>query len=161
MCAAALMFGLAGCAQHTWAPGPQAAGTFGQVSGQCKLLAISGGGGGGFVGASGSPKFVGAVVGSSILAGAVGSAIQQNKIFNACMEAQGFEVADNSSPMTAQRPPDARFDPTMNVAQDSPTMAAYRACYPLSSTAGFPYIECMKKHGMCLSLKNTYESCPS
>jgi hypothetical protein len=93
--AAGLAVALSGCVQHTWAPGPQQiAGNFGQVSGQCKLMALSGGTGGGFVAAHGSPQFVGAFVGASVIAGAIGSAVQQNNIYNACMEANGFITAD-------------------------------------------------------------------
>ena len=43
------------------------------MSGQCKLLAMSGGSSN-FIGASGSPRFVGAVVGGSILGSAVSTA---------------------------------------------------------------------------------------
>jgi hypothetical protein len=93
--AAALAVALSGCVQHTWAPGPnQAAADFGSTSGQCKLMAMSGGSGGGFVAASGNPRFVGAFVGASVLAGAIGSAVQQNQIYNACMEANGFVAVD-------------------------------------------------------------------
>jgi hypothetical protein len=92
--AAALAVALSGCVQHTWMPGPQTSADFGSTSGQCKLMAMSGGSGGGFVAASGRPAFVGAFVGASVLASAVGSAVQQNQIYNACMESNGFVAVD-------------------------------------------------------------------
>lgn len=89
---AALVF-LGGCARHTWAPGPNATGDPGSIAGQCKLMALSGQTGGA-VAASGNPRFVAAVVGGAALGAAVGGAIRQQNIFNACMEANGFVVAD-------------------------------------------------------------------
>jgi hypothetical protein len=95
--ATAIAVSLCACAGHTWAPGPnQTAADFGSTSGQCKLMAMSGGSGGGFVGASGSPRFVGTFVGASVLAGAIGSAVRQQNIYNACMEANGFVAVDGS-----------------------------------------------------------------
>lgn len=84
------------CAQHTWAPGPSATGDFGVVSGQCKLMAMSGQTSG-YVSASGSPRFVAAAVGTSVLVGSIASAVHQQKIYNACMEASGFVVTDGGS----------------------------------------------------------------
>ena len=95
LCAAAVV-ALAGCVNHTWAPGPQVAGDFGMVSGQCKMQAMGMTPGGGFVAASGSPRFVGAFVGASVIAGAIGSAVRQNQIYNACMEANGFVPVDGA-----------------------------------------------------------------
>jgi hypothetical protein len=146
---------MSACVNHTWAPGPQAAGDFGVVSGQCKLLAMSGGSSN-FIGASGSPRFVGAVVGGSILGSAVSTAVRQNEIYNACMESQGFVVADG--PLSGpQRPQDANFDATADIGPDSPETAAYRACYPVFATSG--YTDCMNKHGRCLNEKNVFKSC--
>jgi hypothetical protein len=106
---------LAGCAKHTWAPGPGATMPFGQVSGQCKLMAINGQTSG-FVAASGSPKFVAAAVGGAALGSAIGNAVRQQNIYNACMEANGFVVADGQAgatpvPVGATINPD---DPTVN-----------------------------------------------
>jgi hypothetical protein len=93
---------LSGCASHSWAPGPgQNAAAFGPASGQCKLVAMSGGSGGGFVAARGSPQFVGAVVGGSVLLGAIGSAVRQHNIYEACMEANGFIAVDPAAPVAA------------------------------------------------------------
>lgn len=91
---AAIVALLTGCVSHTWAPGPQVSGDFGAVSGQCKLMSMGASSGGGFVAAAGNPRFVGAVVGASVLAGAIGSAVRQQNIYNACMEANGFVIAD-------------------------------------------------------------------
>jgi len=93
--AAATML-LCGCVAHTWAPGPQVTGNFGAVSGHCKLLAMGASSGGGYVAAAGNPRFVGAFVGASVLAGAIGSAVSQQNAYNACMEANGFVIADQS-----------------------------------------------------------------
>jgi hypothetical protein len=85
---------ISGCVQHTWAPGPEATKSLGVGSGECKLVAMSGAGGGGYVMASGSPQFVGTAVGSAQIGNAVGTAVRQQNIFNACMEAQGFVATD-------------------------------------------------------------------
>jgi hypothetical protein len=58
------------------------------------MIAMGAAPGGGFVGASGSPKFVGAVVGGSILVGAIVQAARESQAYNACMEALGFVVDD-------------------------------------------------------------------
>ena len=91
LCAAGF---LPGCVQHNWVPGPQIAAPPGVASGQCQLAAMGGTPPGGFVAASGSPKFVGAFVGASVLAGAIGSAVRENRIYNACMAAQGYIAQD-------------------------------------------------------------------
>ena len=88
---------LAGCVQHRWVPGPQVAGDFGRVSGQCKLAAIGGPPDGGFVGVAGSPKLVGAVVGASILISGIAAAVQRQDVYNACMESEGF-VSEDTAP---------------------------------------------------------------
>ena len=78
---------LSGCVQHQWAYGPTAKMPFEQASGECKLMAM---------GAEkdhfafGRPAFViGAGIGS-----AIGNAVRVNVAYNACMQAQGFVVAD-------------------------------------------------------------------
>jgi hypothetical protein len=82
---------IAACA-HSYVAGPAATGDFGVISGQCKLMAISGQTGG-YVAAQGNPRFVAAAVGTAVVAGAIGSAARQAAIYNACMEANGFVVA--------------------------------------------------------------------
>ncbi len=82
-----------GCVQHNWAAGPDATMPFGRASGQCKLVSM-GAGGGGFIGASGSPQFVAATVGAGLIAGAIGSAVRQQRAYDACLEAHGFVIND-------------------------------------------------------------------
>jgi hypothetical protein len=92
----AFAFVLTGCVSHTWAPGPTANMPFAQASGQCKLTAM--GVESGAV-AFGRPAFVaGAVIGN-----AIGNAVRQNVAYNACLEAQGFVIADPppGAPVTA------------------------------------------------------------
>jgi hypothetical protein len=95
--AAIALLALAGCVQHNWVPGPQVAAPFGVASGQCKLAA-EGVPTGGFAFAQGSPQFVGAYMGATVLASAIGSAVKQNRVYNACMEAQGFVPNDAPPP---------------------------------------------------------------
>jgi hypothetical protein len=85
---------VAGCVQHNWVPGPQVAGDFGQISGQCKLMSMGAptSDGGFFV--AGSPKFVGAAMGASLLVGGIASAVRQQNIYNACMESAGFVAGE-------------------------------------------------------------------
>lgn len=95
----AVSFGLAlflgACASHTWAPGPDAKGTYEEASAKCSLLARHSGGG--FY-AQGTPSFVaGATLGA-----AVGEAIRTQTDFNDCMAATGWVVADAGSANTAQ-----------------------------------------------------------
>jgi hypothetical protein len=98
VCALALGVGLAGCAQHVWAPGPsQKAENFDQASGQCKMVAMGANSGGGFAYAQGSPQFVGSYLGAVTVAGAIGGAVREQNAYNACMEANGFVVADNGT----------------------------------------------------------------
>ena len=92
---------LSGCVQHNWVPGPQVATPPGVASGQCQLAAMGGNQGGGFAFAQGSPQFVGAYMGATVLAGAIGSAVRENRIFNACMAAQGYIAQD--SPTAVQQ----------------------------------------------------------
>lgn len=78
---------LTACVQHQWAYGPTATKPFEQASGQCKLVSM--GAEEGYL-AIGRPSFVaGAALGN-----AIGNAVRINQAFNACMEAQGFVVAD-------------------------------------------------------------------
>lgn len=92
---AGAMVALTGCVQHQWAYGPTASMPFEQASGQCKLVAM--GAEQGFA-AIGRPAFVaGAALGS-----AIGNAVRQNQAFNACMEAQGFVVADQPAQAAAR-----------------------------------------------------------
>ena len=57
-------FLVAGCASHTWAPGPDAKGSYDEASAQCSLMARHSGGG--FY-ASGRPGFViGAALGAAV-----------------------------------------------------------------------------------------------
>src|SRR6185437_6430569 len=78
---------IAGCASHTWAPGPDAKGSYDEASAQCSLMARHSGGG--FY-ASGRPGFViGAALGA-----AVGDAIRAQNDFNDCMKASGWVTAD-------------------------------------------------------------------
>lgn len=85
---------LSGCAQHNWAAGPDAVGkTFGTVSGQCKLVSM-GVGGGHVIGAAGNIKFVAVAMAAGVIGNAISTAIQQQTAYNACMEANGFVIAD-------------------------------------------------------------------
>ena len=85
--AVAVAAALTGCVQHQWAYGPTASMPFEQASGQCKLAAM--GAQQGYL-AIGRPSFVaGAALGN-----ALGNAVRVNTAYNACMEAQGFVVAD-------------------------------------------------------------------
>jgi hypothetical protein len=93
VCATTVALALTGCVAHQWAPGPGAHMAFNQASGQCKLAA-EGVPTDGFAFAQGSPQFVGAYMGATVLAGAIGSAVKQNRVYNACMEAQGFVPVD-------------------------------------------------------------------
>jgi hypothetical protein len=96
--ATAIFAVLSGCVTHTWAPGPQVAGDFGRVSGQCKLQAMaSSGGGGGFFWAYGRPRFVAAAMAGHLLGSAIrsiGSAVGQQNVYNACMESAGFVAVE-------------------------------------------------------------------
>ena|SRR5690348_7477696 len=88
---------LAGCATHTWAPGPDARGTFDEAKARCSLMARHSGGG--FY-ASGTPSFVaGAAVGA-----AIGEAVRANADFNDCMQASGWVIADGQPPTASSRP---------------------------------------------------------
>jgi hypothetical protein len=81
---------LAGCATHTWAPGPSVSSVdFEPTKARCSIMARNGGSG---FAASGSASFVaGAALGA-----AIGNAIKANHDFNDCMEASGFLVADQT-----------------------------------------------------------------
>jgi hypothetical protein len=90
---------LSGCvASHTWAPGPhQSAANFTEVKGRCELLAAGADNGGGFAYAQGSPQFVGSYLGAAAVASAIDSHNRQQSVMNACMEANGFVIADNGT----------------------------------------------------------------
>jgi len=81
---------LAGCATHTWAPGPGVSvADFDPTKARCSIMARNGGTG---FAASGSASFVaGAALGN-----AIGNAIKANSDFNDCMVASGFQVADKT-----------------------------------------------------------------
>lgn len=85
--AAVIAVTLSGCVSHQWAYGPTATMPFNQASGQCKLTAM--GSDQGFV-AFGRANFVaGAALGN-----AIGNSVRANRVYNACMEAQGFVAVD-------------------------------------------------------------------
>jgi hypothetical protein len=100
----ALGVALTGCASHNWAPGPQATGDLGVVSGQCKLEAaktpISGYTA--LVPAPGTDVYV--PVSGVGLSGIIASSMQRQDVYNACMEANGFVVADGSQPAAGYSP---------------------------------------------------------
>ena len=98
LCAAGVA---SGCVQHNWVPGPQVAAPPGVASGQCQLAAMGGNQGGDFAFAQGSPQFVGAYMGATVLAGSIAGAVRENRIFNACMAAQGYIAQD--SPTAVQQ----------------------------------------------------------
>jgi hypothetical protein len=88
---------LFGCASHTWAPGPDARGTFDETKGRCSLLARNSGGA---FAASGNAAFVaGAATGN-----AIGNAITAQNNFNDCMLASGWVVADHQPANTPPQP---------------------------------------------------------
>ena len=86
---------LGACATHTWAPGPDAKGTYEEASAQCSLMARHSGGG--FY-ASGTERQVAAAT----LGYALGEAIRTQTDFNDCMSASGWVVADQDSAALAQ-----------------------------------------------------------
>ena len=101
-CIVILPLMLAGCVQHTFAPGPgMSAGDFAPEFAQCRLFARGARSGFGFA-AAGSPQFVGASMGGAALGYAIGSAIEMNRNFNDCMEARGWRIADHTQ--SAQGP---------------------------------------------------------
>jgi hypothetical protein len=118
-CLIAVVLMLAGCATHTWVPGPDVRGTFGEADGRCKLLANNTGGG--FY-AQGSQQFVaGAALGA-----AIGQAVKAQNNYNACMEANGWEIADEGRPPTpaSYAPPASYTSPPSNVSA-TPSAATY------------------------------------
>ena len=86
---------VAGCAQHHWVPGPQVAGDYGRISGQCKLVAMGAAPSDTFVGVYGDPKFVAAAVGAHAIVNGIATAIQRVEVYNACMESAGFVAVEN------------------------------------------------------------------
>ena len=103
---------LAGCATHSWAPGPAARGTLEQAQGQCRLMARHSGGG--FY-ASGTQQFVA----GAMLGAAVGDAIRANDDFNDCMMASGWVVADKQPQAQAYAP--QAVAPSTDVASSPPS----------------------------------------
>ena len=97
-CIVVLPLMLAGCVQHTFAPGPgMSAADFEPEFAQCRLFARGSRSGFGFA-AAGSPRFVGASMAGAALGYAIGSAIETNQNFNDCMEARGWRIADHTQP---------------------------------------------------------------
>lgn len=84
-----------GCSNPRYVPGPGMEGANVNVAmARCRLFAESGGTA---VSASGPPAFVaGAVVGA-----AIGNAVRQNRLYNDCMEANGFVAAAEPAPSPA------------------------------------------------------------
>lgn len=80
---------LAGCASHTWAPGPTVNPnlTFDQQKAQCSLMARHSGSG---FAAAGNPNFVAAAA----IGHGIGEGVRANQDFNDCMLASGWVVAD-------------------------------------------------------------------
>ena len=76
---------------HNWAPGPQATGDLGIVSGKCKLLALE------------SPH-TSVSYETTDLSGIISGPIRQQNIYNACMEANGFVATDGTQPAAGYSP---------------------------------------------------------
>lgn len=110
---------LAGCASHTWAPGPDARGTFDEARGRCSLMARHSGHG--FY-AAGSERFVA----SAALGAAIGNAIRTQNDFNDCMSANGWVMTDSHA-QNALGTADPRFSaatPVAASARMTPAQAA-------------------------------------
>jgi len=99
--AMALTTCLAACAHQSWVAGPNAQGTFSEAKGRCMLLANNTGGG--FY-AQGSQTFVA----SAAAGAAIGNAIKAASNFDACMMANGWEIADDA-PKAASYAPTAPY----------------------------------------------------
>lgn len=84
--AAALL--LSGCVNHTWAPGPYATTDAVSADGRCQLAAM--GGEQGFVAVGSRGYVAGAAIGN-----AIGNAVRMNRIYNACMQANGMIPVDD------------------------------------------------------------------
>jgi hypothetical protein len=124
-----------GCMQHHWAPGPEATKSFGVASGQCKLVALSGGS---YTAASGSPQFVGTAMGAA----AIGGAIRQQNTYNACMEAQGFVEADQQQAQPAEA--QTVHATAVSVETDETIIAkAQRTCAAMDPSLGDFYKKCV------------------
>jgi hypothetical protein len=128
-----LALSLGGCG-HTWAPGPEAKGTFQSASAQCHLFAQSGDRG---YFAYGSRAYVATVAGLN----ALDNVVRQQANYDNCMLASGWEIADAQTAPTAVGSPVALTPPMA----DSPVMADYRACYPVDPTMGSVYKACHDK----------------
>lgn len=77
---------IASCApqQHTWAPGPRAVGDIDTASGKCRMIAEVG-----------APDYSGAFIrGPYLTADMVGHHRKQQRVFDDCMQANGFVTAD-------------------------------------------------------------------
>ncbi len=99
---------VAGCAQHTWAPGPTAQGTFEQANARCSLMSRHSGGG---YYAQGTPAFVGGAVAGA----AIGEAIRAQADYNDCMFADGWVATDaKTKPNPAQTADRERFQAMEN-----------------------------------------------
>ena len=108
---------LAGCATHTWAPGPNAKGTFDEAKARCSLMARHSGGA--FL-AAGDPNFVaGATVGA-----AIGNAIRTQADFNDCISASGWVVADDQ--VKGKNAPDLKARATAILQESRDCVAAIR-----------------------------------
>lgn len=76
-----------GCQTHTWAPGPNAQGTYEEAQGRCSIMARHSGGS---YYAQGNTTFV-----ASAMAGAaIGEMIRAQSDFNDCMQANGWVAVD-------------------------------------------------------------------
>jgi hypothetical protein len=76
-----------GCQTHTWAPGPNAQGTYEEAQGRCSIMARHSGGS---YYARGNATFV-----ASAMAGAaIGEMIRANSDFNDCMQANGWVAVE-------------------------------------------------------------------
>jgi len=86
-----LVVGLSSCARYSWAPGPDARGTYEEAAGRCQLMASADRTA---VYAQGTPSYVaGAAVGV-----AVGDAVRQQRDFNNCMMASGWVATGKANP---------------------------------------------------------------
>jgi hypothetical protein len=135
---------ISGCTQHTWGPGPAATKPLGVASGECKLVALSAGSGGGYVVASGSPQFVGTAVGSAQIGAGIGATIRQQNIYNACMEAQGFVAIDQPGAGPPQVVAQPLASPPGPLDTDETIIARAReTCASMDPTLGAFYTRCV------------------
>jgi hypothetical protein len=93
----AILFACAvgGCQTHTWAPGPNAQGTYEEAQGRCSIMARHSGGS---YYARGNATFV-----ASAMAGAaIGEMIRAQSDFNDCMQANGWVAVDQQQKVDPQ-----------------------------------------------------------